>query len=120
MVIFGGDLFACLERTTEFESLAIAIDPLAGGFHLDARRTDGAAVWPEGLVVFLISGIDGDIRVGFHLFDDEGIELSDIVGLIGDEDRVFLETEPSFQLFDKVKGGLCIGEIVWQGFILAQ
>ena len=117
MVIFRGDLLAGLERATEFDSLAMVLGPSAGGFHLDARRTNGTAVRAEGLVLFLMSGIEGDIRLGFHLFDDEGIEVSDIVGLIGDEDRPVPDAEPSLERFEQVKGRLGIGEIVGQGFL---
>ena len=74
-------------------------------------------MWAKGLVLFLISGIDGYVRLRFHIFDDEGIELSDIVGLIGDEDSVFFEAISSFELFDKAKGNFCIGDIVRQCFL---
>jgi len=51
------------------------------------------------------------------LLDDEIVKLSDIVCFISFEDGVFLETESSFELFDKAKGSFCIGDIVWQGFL---
>ena len=115
--VFFGELLACFYRAAEFDSMAIALGPFAGGFHFETCITQGTAVRPKGFIVLLVSGIDGNVWSWFHLFDNESVKLSDVVCLVGNEYSPFFETVSSLQFFDKAECRLLIGNVVWQRFL---
>ncbi len=89
---FSSEFPACLYWTAELEPFSITFGPLPGGFHFEAGIADRTAVSPKCFIISLVSRIDGDIGGGFHLIDDEGVEFSDVISLVGKEEGISFET----------------------------
>lgn len=67
----------------------------------------------KGFAWLLIPWVEGYDSLAFHRIDNEIIDISDIVGGIGDKEGASFEFEKTFEFFDKLYRYLGIGGVVW-------
>jgi len=66
------------------------------------------------LIFLLVPWIDQYIRISFPLFDEQGIQVPNIVGLVAKEEGSFFELIPEFEFFEQFKGDFLIRDVIGQ------
>jgi len=68
----------------------------------------------ESFVGLCIAEVDGNESLAFQVVNDEVIELSFIIGGIGDKDGALFKAIKTFEFFDEFTGNLCVSGVIWE------
>lgn len=100
------------QRASELGSFPVSFDPGAVGFHFQSGLTKRRTVGAESFLIFLISGVYGNEGMRFHGVNNKVIEVSFIIGGIGDKEGAMAEAVDAFKFSNESLSRISIGFIV--------